>query len=79
MGCCYVRDGKNVVPDVCNVLDKIMDFSEKVLSGSSCGASCFLKHLVEYAVLSIADMQVNVGASKNHRRICLQLVLMPVS
>ncbi|KAH1045420.1 hypothetical protein J1N35_036204 [Gossypium stocksii] len=35
VGCRYVRDGKNVVPDVCNVLDKIMDFSEKVLSGSS--------------------------------------------
>ncbi|PPD85513.1 hypothetical protein GOBAR_DD17543 [Gossypium barbadense] len=27
-----------------------MEFSEKVLSGSSWGASCFLKHLVEYAV-----------------------------
>ncbi|MBA0565846.1 hypothetical protein Golob_010701, partial [Gossypium lobatum] len=50
VGCCYVRDGKNVVPDVCNVLDKIMEFSEKVLSDSSWGASCFLKHLVEYAV-----------------------------
>lgn len=27
-------DGKNVVPDVWNVLDKIKDFSEKVRSGS---------------------------------------------
>nr|KJB58295.1 hypothetical protein B456_009G203000 [Gossypium raimondii] len=31
----------NVVPDVFNVLDKIMEFSEKVLSGSSWGASCW--------------------------------------
>lgn len=27
-------DGKNVVPDVWNVLDKIKEFSEKVRSGS---------------------------------------------
>ncbi|KAK6938799.1 Phosphoglucose isomerase (PGI), partial [Dillenia turbinata] len=32
-------DGKNVVPEVWNVLDKIHDFSEKVHSGSSVGAT----------------------------------------
>ncbi|ONK74492.1 uncharacterized protein A4U43_C03F6830 [Asparagus officinalis] len=32
-------DGKNVVPDVWNVLDKINDFSEKVRSGSWVGAT----------------------------------------
>lgn len=32
-------DGKNVVPDVWNVLDKIRDFSERVRSGSWVGAT----------------------------------------
>ncbi|PPR88706.1 hypothetical protein GOBAR_AA31979 [Gossypium barbadense] len=32
-------DGKNVVPDVWNVLDKIKDFSEKVRNGSWVGAT----------------------------------------
>ncbi|XVF73719.1 hypothetical protein PTKIN_Ptkin13bG0005500 [Pterospermum kingtungense] len=32
-------DGKNLVPDVWNVLDKIKDFSEKVRSGSWVGAT----------------------------------------
>ncbi|KAE8656042.1 Glucose-6-phosphate isomerase, cytosolic 1 [Hibiscus syriacus] len=32
-------DGKNVVPDVWNVLDKIKDFTEKVRSGSWVGAT----------------------------------------
>ncbi|GMP45010.1 hypothetical protein CsSME_00013699 [Camellia sinensis var. sinensis] len=32
-------NGKNVVPDVWNVLDKIRDFSERVRSGSWVGAT----------------------------------------
>lgn len=30
----FYSDGKNVVPDVWNVLDKIKDFSERVRNGS---------------------------------------------
>lgn len=35
-------DGKNVVPDVWNVLDKIKDFSERVRNGSWVIFSSFL-------------------------------------
>ena len=35
-------DGKNVVPDVWNVLDKIEDFSERVRNGSWVIFSSFL-------------------------------------
>jgi len=35
-------DGKNVVPDVWNVLDKIKDFSERIRNGSWVIFSSFL-------------------------------------
>ncbi|KAG6494648.1 hypothetical protein ZIOFF_042408 [Zingiber officinale] len=35
----FYSDGKNVVPDVWNVLDKIKDFSERVRNGSWVGAT----------------------------------------
>ena len=47
-------DGKNVVPDVWNVLDKIKDFSERVRSGSwvICSSDCGLTdHLMKQITL----------------------------